>query len=131
MGFNNSDLPGEIFLTPDQKEKDFYIKKVSELSNRYGDKLIELMDIFGYQSLQELSVKQLKDYYNKIRKDQEMGKILCIEDQIAEKLKGLCDYRANYIVKFSYGHVTVEEIDLNDIPNTNSKQPTIFDNEEK
>lgn len=133
MGFNNSNLPGEIFLTPDQKEKDYYIKKVSELSDRYGDKLVELMDIFGYKSLRELSVKQVKDYYNKIRKDQDMGRTygLCIEDQIAEKLKDICDYRANFIVKFSYGHVEVEEIDLNDIPNNTSKHPTIFDKEEK
>ena len=61
----------------------------------------------------------------------EMKKILCVEDQIAEKLKDICNCRADYIVKFIYGTVFVEEIDLPDISNTNSKHPTIFDNEEK
>lgn len=51
---------------------------------------------------------------------------ICIEDKIAEKLKDICDHRATYLVRFSYGDVRVEEI--HDISNKqDSKHPTIFD----
>ncbi len=54
---------------------------------------------------------------------------ICIEDKIAEKLKDICDHRATYLVRFSYGDVRVEEI--HDISNKqDSKHPTIFDIQE-
>lgn len=50
-------------------DKDYYINKISSLSNRYGDKLIELMDLYNCNNLQQVTEEQAKEFYNKIRKD--------------------------------------------------------------
>lgn len=49
--------------------KDYYIRKISSLSNRYGDKLIELMELHNCGNLQQVTEEQAKEFYNKIRKD--------------------------------------------------------------
>ena len=39
-----------------------------------------------------------------------MNRQICIEDQIAEKLKDVCNYKATYIIHFNYGSIEVEEV---------------------
>ena len=39
-----------------------------------------------------------------------MSRPICIEDQIAEQLKDVCNYKATYIVRFNYGSIQVEEV---------------------
>lgn len=58
-----------------------------------------------------------------------MNNHICIEDKIADKLKDICDHKATYIVRFSYGDVRVEEVH-DDAPKHESKRPTIFDSGE-
>lgn len=53
---------------------------------------------------------------------------ICIEDQIAEQLKDICNYKATYVIRFNYGSIEVEEIH-EDIPKTDSTHPSIFDGE--
>ena len=43
-----------------------YIKKISKLSNRYGDKLLELMDRYNVNNLREITEEQAKEYYKEI-----------------------------------------------------------------
>ena len=57
---------GEI---PEKIIKDYYIRKISSLSSRYGDKLIELMELYNCSNLQQVTEEQVKEFYNKIRKD--------------------------------------------------------------
>jgi hypothetical protein len=54
---------GEI---PEKMNKDYYIRKISSLSNRYGDKLIELMELYNCSNLQQVTEEQVKEFYNKI-----------------------------------------------------------------
>lgn len=44
-------------------DTDYYISKISELSNRYGDKLIILMDRYNKVNLGEITLKEAKDFY--------------------------------------------------------------------
>ena len=53
---------------------------------------------------------------------------MCIEDQIAEQLKDICNYKATYVIRFNYGSIEVEEIH-EDRPKTESTHPSIFDGE--
>lgn len=39
-----------------------------------------------------------------------MSRPICIEDQIAEQLKDVCNYKATYIIHFNYGSIEVEEV---------------------
>jgi len=55
-------------------------------------------------------------------------KIMCIEDQIAEKLKDVCNYKAVYVVRFNYGSIEVEEVH-EDRPKTDNAHPSLFDGE--
>ena len=59
-----------------------------------------------------------------------MNKPICIEDQIAEQLKDVCNYKATYIVRFNYGSIEVEEVH-DDKPKTSDKYPSIFDSSEE
>lgn len=45
-----------------------YIKKISEMSDRYGDKLIELMDRYKVTGLREITEEQAKEFYEEISK---------------------------------------------------------------
>ena len=51
---------------------------------------------------------------------------ICIEDQIADQLKDICNHKATYVVRFNYGSIEVEEVH-EDRPKTNDKYPSIFD----
>jgi len=42
-------------------------------------------------------------------------KPIMVEDRIAESLKGLISFNANYIVSFHLGHITVQEISKEDL----------------
>ena len=43
-----------------------YIKIISNYSNRYGDKLLELLDINGKTNLQEITFEEVKEFYEKL-----------------------------------------------------------------
>lgn len=44
------------------KNKDFLISVISDASDRYGNKLIEFMDMYHLINLQEATVDQLQTY---------------------------------------------------------------------
>lgn len=44
------------------KNKDFLIQVISDASDRYGNKLIEFMDMYHLINLQEATVDQLQTY---------------------------------------------------------------------
>lgn len=46
--------------------KDFYIKKISELSDRYGDKLLLLMDKYNVDNLSTITAEDAKEFYEQI-----------------------------------------------------------------
>ena len=43
-----------------------YIKIISNYSNRYGDKLLELLDINGKTNLQEITFEEAKEFYENL-----------------------------------------------------------------
>ena len=43
-----------------------YIKIISDSSNRYGDKLLELLDINKKNNLQEITFEEAKEFYEKL-----------------------------------------------------------------
>ena len=43
-----------------------YIKIISNYSNRYGDKLLELLDINEKTNLQEITFEEAKEFYQKL-----------------------------------------------------------------
>ena len=51
---------------------------------------------------------------------------ICIEDQIADQLKDICNHKATYVIRFNYGSIEVEEVH-EDKPKTDSTHPSIFD----
>lgn len=59
-----------------------------------------------------------------------MSKPIFVEDVIAEKLKGVCDHRAMYLVKFDYGEIRVEEF-REDTPKSNKSNDDIFNSDEE
>lgn len=44
-------------------DKSYYITKISNASNRYGDKLLLLMDEYKVTNLQDITTKQAKEFY--------------------------------------------------------------------
>lgn len=50
-----------------------YIKKISKLSDRYGDKLLELMDRYSANNLQEITNEQAKEFYEELKNKKEKG----------------------------------------------------------
>ena len=46
-----------------------YIKIISNYSNRYGDKLLELLDINGKTNLQEITFEEAKEFCEKLNKN--------------------------------------------------------------
>lgn len=46
--------------------KSDYINKISELSDRYGDKLLILMDKYGVDNLNSITVEEAKEFYEQI-----------------------------------------------------------------
>ena len=50
-----------------------YIEKISKMSDRHGDKLLELMDRHKVNSLREITEEQAKEYYEEIKNKKEKG----------------------------------------------------------
>ncbi len=46
-----------------------YIKKISELSDRYGDKLLELMDKYNKNNLREITLEEAKEFWEALEKE--------------------------------------------------------------
>lgn len=42
-----------------------YIKKISNASDRYGDKLIKLMDEYQANNLKDITLEQAKQFYER------------------------------------------------------------------
>ena len=49
-------------------DKWYYINKVSKLSDRYGDKLLEMMDLFKKDSLCHITYEEAKSFYENLNK---------------------------------------------------------------
>lgn len=43
-----------------------YIEKISKMSDKYGDKLLELMDKHKVNSLREITNEQAKSFYEEL-----------------------------------------------------------------
>lgn len=50
-------------------EKDKYIKLISGLSDKFGDKLLDCMEKNNVTNLHEINVQDLKEYYESIKQD--------------------------------------------------------------
>jgi len=50
-------------------EKDKYIKLISGMSDRYGNKLLDCMDKNNVTNLHDISVQDLKEFYEQITQD--------------------------------------------------------------
>lgn len=46
-----------------------YIELISEMSNKYGDKLLELMSYFDKYNLCDISVDEAKEFYEILTKN--------------------------------------------------------------
>ncbi len=46
----------------DEKERLDYLRKISEMSDHYGNKLVELMEKYGHRNLQEVTLQEAKTY---------------------------------------------------------------------
>ena len=53
-----------------------YIKITSNYSNRYEDKLLELLDINGKTNLQEITFEEAKEFCEKLNKNKNKWAIL-------------------------------------------------------
>ena len=51
--------------------KDDYIKLISSKSNRYGDKLLELMKKYNKLSLKEITLEEAKEFWDMLKKELE------------------------------------------------------------
>lgn len=49
-------------------EKSKYIRLISRASNKYGNKLLDVMDCYKVNSLKELTEEQVKEYYERWKK---------------------------------------------------------------
>lgn len=47
---------------------EWYIRQISQMSNKFGDKLIMLMDEYEVSSLMEIKYEQAKSFYEKLVK---------------------------------------------------------------
>lgn len=50
-------------------EKSKYIRLISRALNKYGNKLLDVMDCYKVNSLKELTEEQVKEYYERNVKD--------------------------------------------------------------
>lgn len=51
-------------------DKWYYIDKVSKASNKYGDKLIEMMDLYNKNNLREIAIEEAKEFYEQLNNNQ-------------------------------------------------------------
>ena len=49
-------------------DKWFYIKQISLLSDKYDDKLIDMLDFYDKYALREITYEEAKEYYEKLNK---------------------------------------------------------------
>lgn len=47
-------------------DKDYYISKISGLSDKYGDKLLILMDKYGVDNLSTITAEEAKEFWEEI-----------------------------------------------------------------
>ena len=47
-------------------DKWYNISIISNLSNRYGDKLLELMECYCKNNLREITLEEAKEFYEKL-----------------------------------------------------------------
>lgn len=47
--------------------KDDYIKSISLLSDKYGNKLVDMMNEYNVINLKDLSLEQVESFYKKIK----------------------------------------------------------------
>lgn len=47
-------------------DKWYYIEIISKMSNKYGDKLLEMMDYYNKDSLLEIDYEEVKEFYEKL-----------------------------------------------------------------
>lgn len=52
------------------KDTEWYIKQISHMSNKFGDKLIDLMDEYNVASLRPITLEQAKTFYEKLINDE-------------------------------------------------------------
>ena len=50
-------------------EKSKYIRLISKASNKYGNKLLDMMDCYKVNNLKELTEEQVNEYYERNVKD--------------------------------------------------------------
>lgn len=48
-----------------------YIKKISKISDQYGNKLIAMMEKYNKQNLREVTCEEVKEYYEKLKEKKE------------------------------------------------------------
>lgn len=54
------------------RDVDWYLREISRRSNRFGDKLVELMDLNEVSALRFITLEQAKEFYEKlVEKDNE------------------------------------------------------------
>ena len=46
-----------------------YIEKISAKSNRYGDKLLELMDKYNKSNLRDITLEEAKEFWEKLENE--------------------------------------------------------------
>lgn len=46
-------------------EKDNYLSMISDASNRFGDKLLQLMEVYNKHCLKDITLDEAKEYYEK------------------------------------------------------------------
>ena len=49
--------------------KDDYIKLISANSNKYGDKLLELMDKYNKNNLRDITLEEAKEFWEALEKE--------------------------------------------------------------
>ena len=47
--------------------KDFYIILISQLSDRYGNELINMIEQYNKSNLREITYEEAKEYYEKLK----------------------------------------------------------------
>lgn len=50
-----------------ENEKWTYIEKISKKSDKYGDRLIEMMELYNRENLCEITLEEVMEFYEKIK----------------------------------------------------------------
>lgn len=46
---------------------DYYLEEISKMSNRFGDKLLSLMDTYNKNRLCDVTYEEAKSFYEKLK----------------------------------------------------------------